>query len=126
MAIENYGLREMILTAVDDDITVYLHTADPGSAGTTSRVASASIGSATITATSGWTIHATQGHAEAASDISFGVALAAVTGVTWVSMFKGTNFYARRVLQSSMDVAIGSTVSVTASSIVLEVTSTDS
>ena len=39
MAIENYGLREMILKAVDAAFTVYLHTGNPGVTGITNRVA---------------------------------------------------------------------------------------
>ena len=123
--IENYGLREAALGAVGDDITVYLHTGNPGSNGTSNRVASSSIGSATITATSGWTIHATQGHAELSGDLDFGNANAAVAGISWTSMFKGSNFFARRELAAPMDAANGAPVTITGSSVVIEFTSTD-
>ena len=126
MPIEVYGLREAIDGLIEDVITVYLHTGDPGSAGTSNRVASGSIGSTTIAATSGWTKHATLGRATAASDLEFGSASAAVTGVSWISMFKGTNFFARRALSASKDVANGADVSIDAADVVINVTSTDS
>lgn len=126
MAIENFGLREAVLAATDDVITVRLHTGNPGAAGTTNRVPTGTLGSVDVAAGStGWTIHASQGRAEVAADLDFGNAAAAATGVSWISMFKGANFYARRELAAPMDIANGAPVTLTGSTVVIEFTSTD-
>ena len=126
MAIENSGLREMILKAVDAAFTVYLHTGNPGVTGITNRVASTTLPSRNISAGSaGWTIHGTQGRAEVTDDIDFGTAGAGVNSVSWYSLFKGGTFYARRALATSQDIAIGAPVTLAGDSIVIEVTSSD-
>lgn len=126
MPIENFGLREMVQAAISDAITVYLHTANPGTNGMTARVTALTTAAPTITATTGWTLHGTQGRAEVASDVSFGNATQAIPGVSWYSLFKGGSFYARRALASSMNIANGAPVTLTGSTIVIEVTSSDS
>ena len=125
MAIKNFGLREMIVEAVGDDMTLYLHTGDPGTAGTANRLPTATLAGQTITATTDWTIHASQGRAEIADDVDFGNAGAAATGVNWYTLFKGANYYADRGLTAAMDVANGAPVTLTGSSVVVEITSTD-
>ena len=127
MAIENAGLREMVVALVEDNMTIYLHTGDPGSAGTSNRVPSSALRPQTITGGSGWTVHGTRGRANVAANISFGNAGAAVTNVSWYSLFKGSTFIARRQLAGSgTNIANGAPVSLTGSTIVIEVTSSDS
>ena len=127
MAIENFGLHDAIVDAVGDIITVRLHAGNPGTAGTANRVTDLSTQSVDIAAgASGWTIHATEGSAEVTNDLDFGNATSAITGVNWYSMFKGTNFFARRLLSASMDIADGAPVTLTGSTIDIEFTSTDS
>ena len=84
------------------------------------------LGSVDIPAgTTGWNIDGTLGRATVLTDLAFGNALEAITGVSWVSMFKGANFWAKRELVVAMDVDLGAPVTVTASTIVINVTSTD-
>ena len=111
------------LAALIPTLTVHLHTGDPGAAGTTNRVPSTSIGSATIPSPSGFNL---QGNtATAADDLDFGTASAAVSGVSWMSVFNGNSYWARRELAAPMDVANGAAVVVTASTFVFAITSTD-
>lgn len=127
MPIENYGLREAVIDATEESITIYLHTGNPGSNGTANRVSSSALPSRTIAAgATGWDIHATQGHAEVAADVDFGAAGAAVNGINWYSMFKGSNFYARRQLAASYNVANGANFTLTGSEIDIEFLSSDS
>ena len=126
MPIEDYGLREMIIAATSDVITAYLHTGDPGTQGTANRVPSSTLGSVDIPAgTTGWNIHASEGSATAANNLDFGNAGAAVTAISWYSLFKGGNFYARRVFAAARTIGNGDPVVFTGSSITLEVTSVD-
>jgi len=125
MAIEAHGLTEMITALTEDAITVHLHTGDPGSAGTANRVPTAAFGSVTIAAgATGWTIAG--GVATAKANLDFGTAGQAVTGVSWMSMFKGSTFFARRALSASQDIANTDPVVLVASSVKLEVSSSDS
>ena len=126
MPIESFGLREAVAQNTESALTVYLHTGDPGTAGTTNRVAAGTLGSADIPAAgTGWTYHATLGRATMTTDLSFGNANAAVNGVSWISMFDGTDYFARRELAASVNIANGAPVSITASTMVIEYTSTD-
>ena len=84
-------LRDHVIDDINQTVTVYLHTDDPGNAGTANRVPNTSLGSATITATTGWTVHATNARAEVADDIDFGTAQAAINGVSWYSLFSWGN-----------------------------------
>ena len=118
-------LRADITDDIDDDITVYLNTGDPGADGLLNRVAAGVIGSATITATTGWTLHATLARATAAADPSFGDANGDRSGISWISMFKGSDFFASRALDASVDVIDGQPVRLDAATVVLERTSVD-
>lgn len=126
MAIENFGLRRAILDATSDVTTVYLCTGNPGVNGTSNRVSTGTLAGVDIPAdAAGWTIHATQGRAEAADDLDYGNAGAAVNGVSWLALFKGNTFYARRELSASEDIANGAPVVLTGSTVVIEFTSSD-
>ena len=48
-----------------------------------------------------------------------------MNGVSWISMFDGTDYFARRELAASVNIANGAPVSITASTMVIEYTSTD-
>ena len=110
------------LTALTPELTAYLHVGNPGTAGTANRVATTAIGSATIPV-NGFTISG--GTATAVNDLDFGDASADITGISWVSVFAGSTFYARRELAAAMDVSDGSGVNIAASSITFTVTSID-
>ena len=122
MPIESYGLGRARADAVSDDTIVYLHTGDPGAAGTTDRVTDLTTPAVTIPA-SGWTV--SEGRAEASDDLDFGAASADIAGISWMSMFKGTDFYIRREVDTPTDVTDGQPVVVTGSTVVIEFTSTD-
>ena len=126
MAIEAYGLNEAVVEAVGDVITVYLHTGNPGGSGTANRVPTGALGGKDIPAgTSGWAIDASLGRAVAAANPDFGTAGEAVDNVSWMSMFKGTNFYARRALSASVDIALGAPVDLDKDTVVIDFNSTD-
>ena len=126
MPIATSVLRAHVIDDTNDQITVYLNTGNPGSAGTANRVPSGSLGSATIPA-NGWTVHATNATASVSSDINFGTASAAVNGVAYYSMFKGSALYATRaIVGGSVNFASGTEVVLTGSTVTVEYTSTDS
>ena len=126
MPIENFGLREAVVDATEEVITVYLHIGNPGGAGTSNRVPSAVFGGADIDAgAAGWTIHGSEGRAEVSDDINFGNAGQAVNLVSWYSLFKGANFYARRELAAEVNIANGANMILTGSTVTIEFTSVD-
>ena len=61
MAIEDAGLKEDVTNAVANNMTIRLHTGNPGAAGTANRVPVATLPARTITGDSGWDIHASRG-----------------------------------------------------------------
>ena len=127
MPIEDYGLRRAILDATEGVLTCYLHTGNPGNNGTNNRVPTSTLGSVAIPAGStGWNIHASEGSAVAADDLDFGTAGAAVTAINWYSLFRGNNFFSRRLLAAARNIADGEGVVLASSSITLEYTSVDS
>lgn len=118
-------LRAHVIDDTDDEITVYLHTGDPGANGTANRVPAASLGSATI-ANDGWTVHASNPQAQVTNDIDFGTANAAINGVSHYSLFKGSALYATRALAATVNIANGAEVVMTGSTIMVEYASSDS
>lgn len=125
MPIATAVLRAHVIEDTNDEITVYLHTGDPGAAGTANRVPAASLGSATI-ADDGWTVHASNPRAEVTDDIDFGTASAAINGVSHYSLFKGAALYATRALPAAVNIANGAEVVMTGSTVVVSYSSADS
>lgn len=118
-------LRAHVIDDTNDEITVYLHTGDPGAAGTADRVPAGSLGSATIPA-NGWTVHASNPRAEVTDDIDFGAAMADIAGISHYSLFKGNVLFATRALDgAAVNVASGVEVVLSGSSIVVVYTSPD-
>ena len=136
---------------VEDDVSVEvevrLHTGDPGSSGTANEVALSSLTipvwpviAAGHTTSGGWVGAAvTNGYGvtkrDAASgpdsmdDLSFGNASSAISGVSWVSYWRGASgsrvYFAKRQLASGADIADGAPISLTRTTIRIEYTSTD-
>ena len=124
MPLENPALNEAIDNAVADDITLYLNIGDPGVNGTAGRVTQLTTPSVVLS-TADWAVHAVNGRANVNANPSFGNATAAVNGVSWYSMFKGSVFWARRELAAAMNIANGAPVTLTGTTVVVEFTSVD-
>ena len=127
MAFETYGLTQMITEIIDGTLTFRLHTSDPGAAGTAGLIATTVLDRPSVTGAAAWTLtDITNGRrSQLNADLAFGNASTAVTGVSWLSYFEGTNFVARRELSASVDIANGAAVSITAATVRLEITSVD-
>ena len=126
MAIESYGLGQLVNAAVADVITVRLHTGDPGPNGSANLIGLDVLPRVDIPAgAGGWTITAANGHAETKADVDFGNAKKAVNNVGWYSLFKGANFFARRQLAQQKNVVANAPVSIDAGTIDITVSSAD-
>ena len=123
MAIESAGLNEAVNDAVADTITLRLHTGNPGSSGASNLITTSTLSRPTIAGNSGWSVSGAS--AMPASDPSFGTAGASISGISWISLFKGSIFWARRQLTSSVTVTSGDTVTLDASTLTITATSTD-
>ena len=111
---------------VADGYTFYLHDGDPGANGTANRIPGAVVGGAAVAAGAAQWDVTTDGEATLAADLSFGNAGQAQTGVTWYSVFTDAgDFFARRELAATMNIANGAPVILSSSSIVWRYTSTD-
>lgn len=122
MPIATLVARAHIADDIDEGMTCYLHTGDPGlDDGTQNRVAGLS---ATITATSGWTVHATLARASNAAALDFGSAAMAVMGISHYSLFKTNktdptkeDLYATGLLKRKKNVDSGATATLPIGSI---------
>lgn len=126
MPFETFAQNRRRNADVSDGYIVYLHTNDPGANGTENRVPAAVVAGAAIAAGAAQWDVTTDAQATLASDLSFGNAGQAQNGVTWVSIFTDAgDYFARRQLASSVDIANGAPVILQASSFVWRYTSTD-
>ena len=127
MAFETYALTQMLNEIVDGTLTFRLHTGDPGANGTANLIPGAQLDRPDVTGTASWSNTAiTTGRRFALlADLDFGNASQAITGVSWLSYFEGTDFVARRELSAPVNIANGAAVSITAATVRLEITSVD-
>lgn len=123
MAVESDGLNEAVMDAVAENITLRLHTGNPGTNGTSNLIATSTLDRPVITGGSGWSIVGAVATPTANPD--FGVAGVAVNGVSWLSMFKGVDFWGRRELAAPMDVVLGAPVALTRTTLTVTASSVD-
>lgn len=108
---------------VADGYTFYLHTDDPGNAGTDNRVPAGFVAGVAVAAGAAqWTL--TDGQAVLQNHLNFGNAGQAQAGVSHMTVFTDAgDFFAGGELADSMDFEDGDPVIVAASSVVWQYTS---
>ena len=127
---ENAARRD---NRIASDISVRLHTGDPGNAGTANEIPAGSVGTRRPTISGGDTGWDKAGGTDATptatatpkTDPDFGNATQAINGVSWVSYFRGAAYVGKRQLAAPQDVANGAPVSLAASTMTWSFASTD-
>ena len=115
MPLSTTELNRIANNIVASNLTLRLHSADPGASGTTARIGSLS---RTLAAAS-WN-NASNGDVTYTRDVDFGVLDAARSQtVTHYSLWRGGTFVARERLESPVTVTSGGTFKINASTIVI-------
>ena len=129
MPLDVYALNIATTEIVNREMTVHLHSNDPGAAanGNANEVSNANgITRPTIASGSGgWSTEAATGKKENTAAVACGTATSAIGSVPWYSLWDGANRVGRRMFAAAMNIADGAEVSIAAATIDITPSSTD-